>query len=395
MQQTAEFLITIGGILLLALATDFLGKHTVLPRVSLLLIFGIIIGDDALALVPESVSGRFDLITILALLMVGFLLGGRLTLQSLRKDGRQVIWISAFAVLSTCLLVITALTAINVPLELAILLGCIATATAPVATLDTVLESGSKSKFSQLLLAIVALDDAWALLLFSLGLALVALLSGMDGVVTPLYDTGWKILGSILLGVIIGLPAAYMTGRLKPGQPMLTEALGLVFVCGGAAIWLGVSFIIAAMTMGAVIANLARHHDYPFHEIESIEWPFMALFFILAGASLEISTLAAMGAVGIVYIFARVMGKILGAWIGAYASNANNEIRQWMGVALLPQAGVAIGMALLAADRFPEYEQTILSIVISTTVVFELFGPVFTRIAISLASRSEKDGSTK
>ena len=89
MQQTAEFLFTIGGILLLALGTDFLGRHTILPRVSLLLVFGVIIGDDLLGLVPTSVSNRFELITIVALLMVGFLLGGRLTLQSLRKDGWQ------------------------------------------------------------------------------------------------------------------------------------------------------------------------------------------------------------------------------------------------------------------------------------------------------------------
>lgn len=389
MQQTAEFLFTIGGILLLALGTDFLGRYTILPRVSLLLVFGVIIGDDLLGLVPTSVSNRFELITIVALLMVGFLLGGRLTLQSLKKDGRQVVSISVFAVLATWLSVVLVLTLIDVPLELAILLGCIATATAPAATLDTVLESGGESRFSQLLLEIVAIDDAWALLLFSLGLSLVVVLNGTDGVAAPLFDAGHEILGGLVLGAIIGLPAAYMTGRLKPGRPMLTEALGLVFICGGAAIWLDVSFIIAAMAMGAVITNLATHHDYPFHEIENIEWPFMALFFILAGASLEISTVFAIGAVGLAYIFARVVGKVFGAWIGARATNADQEIGRWMGAALLPQAGVAIGMALLAADRFPEYRQTILSIVISTTVVFELFGPIATRIALNRAASVE------
>jgi Kef-type K+ transport system membrane component KefB len=382
MQQTAEFLFAIGSILLLGLATDFLGRRTFLPRITLLLAFGIIVGDEVLGMIPESLSNRFDLITDMALLMIGFLLGGRLTLKSFKHEGRQLVWLSISASLGTTVIVTLALVAVSVPLEIAILLGCIAAATAPAATFDTVLESGSKSHFSHLLLAIVAIDDAWALLLFSLGLALISLLSGMQGISASLLDATYEVGGALLLGALIGLPAAYLTGRLKAGQPMLTEALGLVFTCGGAAIWLDVSFLIAAMAMGAVITNLARHHDYPFHEIENIEWPFMVVFFILAGASLEIGILANLGLVGAVYLLARISGKLLGAWVGAQVSHANKEVRRWMGMALMPQAGVSIGMALLTANRFPEYQQTILSIVISTTVFFELFGPVFTRMAL-------------
>lgn len=163
---------------------------------------------------------------------------------------------------------------------------------------------------------------------------------------------------------------------------MLTEALGLVFTCGGAAVWLEVSFLITAISMGATIANLARHHEYPFHEIESIEWPFMAIFFMLAGASLQVDTVLGLGYVGLAYLFSRALGKVAGAWVGAQLSGASQEVKRWMGVALLPQAGVAIGMALLAANRFPEHAQLILSLVVATTVVFELVGPAFTRMAL-------------
>ncbi len=197
-----------------------------------------------------------------------------------------------------------------------------------------------------------------------------------------MQNAGYEIVVALLLGGLIGLPAAYLTGRIKSGQPMLIEALGLVFICGGAALWLDVSPIIAAMVMGMVITNLAKHHDYPFHEIENIEWPFMVIFFMLAGASLEIGMLAEIGLVGGVYLLARVGGKLLGAWVGALVSHADKEVRHWMGMALMPQAGVAIGMALLTANQFPEYRQTILSIVISTTVLFELVGPIFTRMAL-------------
>jgi len=389
MQQIAELLFATGSILLLGLATDFLGKRTFLPRVTLLLLFGIIVGDEMLGMIPEILSSRFEIITDIALLMIGFLLGGRLTLKSLRKESRQLAWISISTVLGTTIIVILALVTAGAPIEIAILLGCIAAATAPAATFDTVLESASKSAFSRLLLAIVAIDDAWALILFSFGLALISLLNGMQDSSVFLLSAVYEIIGALLLGGLIGLPAAYLTGRISPGQPMLTEALGLVFICGGAAIWLEVSFLIAAMTMGAVVTNLARHHDYPFHEIENIEWPFILIFFVLAGASLELSMLAEIGLVGIVYIVARISGKLLGAWFGARVCQADKEIRRWMGLALMPQAGVAIGMALLTANQFPEYQQVILSIVISTTVFFELIGPVFTRMALRKTQRDE------
>lgn len=387
MQQIAEFLFAIGIILLLGLVTDFLGKRTFLPRVTLLLIIGIIVGDEALAIIPTSVTSRFELIADMALLMIGFLLGGKLTIKSLRKESRQLLWISLSAALGTTAIVSLALVAVGVSIEIAILLGCIAAATAPAATVDTVQVYGNKSVFSRLLLAITAIDDAWAMILFSLGLAIVSLLTSVEASSVFLLDAVYEIFGAILIGGLIGLPAAYLTGRIKRGQPMLTEALGLVFICGGIALWLEVSFLIAAMTMGVVITNLAKHHDYPFHEIENIEWPFMIIFFMLAGASLELGMLAELGLVGIVYLLARISGKLLGAWFGARVSQAEKEVQRWMGLALMPQAGVAIGMALLAANQFPEYRQTILSLVISTTIFFELVGPVFTRFALKQTQR--------
>ena len=309
-------------------------------------------------------------------------MGGKLTIDLLRRSGRQLFWISASAVLGTTVIVTLAMVLISVPLNIAILLGCIAAATAPAATVDTVLESGTETRFSRLLLAIVAIDDAWALILFSAGLSMVSLLNGTQGVSLSLLDAAREVFGAMLLGGAIGLPAANLTGRIRPGQPMLTEALGLVLICGGAALWLNVSFLIATMAMGAVIANIAIHHDYPFHEIENIEWPFMVIFFVLAGASLEIDMLAELGVIGVVYLLARAAGKLSGAWLGARASHADQNVGRWMGVALLPQAGVAIGMALLAANEFPDYRQIILPIVIASTVFFELIGPVFTRMAL-------------
>ena len=231
--------------------------------------------------------------------------------------------ISVTAVIVTTLTVFIGLFLIGVPLDIAILLGCIASATAPATTVDIVLESGCKGRFANLLLAVVALDDAWGLIIFSLGLALVAALVGVDGHASPLLMALKDIGGAAILGLLIGLPAAYMTGRIRQGQPMLVEALGLVFVCGGLAVWLDVSFLIASMVMGTVVANLATHHEYPFHAIEDIEWPFMVIFFVLAGALLEFSTLKDIGLIGSVYVVCRIAGKVLEAGLGSRFSRSN------------------------------------------------------------------------
>ena len=386
MDPTAQILLTLGGILLLGLATDVLGQRTFLPRVTLMLLFGIFIGPEILDWIPAVITDRFELITNMALLMVGFLLGGRLTRGNLRRSGREMVSISVTAVIVTTLTVFIGLLLIGVPLDIAILLGCIASATAPATTVDIVMESGYKGRFANLLLAVVALDDAWGLIIFSLGLALVAALVGVDGHASPLLMALKDIGGAAILGLLIGLPAAYMTGRIRQGQPMLVEALGLVFVCGGLAVWLDVSFLIASMVMGTVVANLATHHEYPFHAIEDIEWPFMVIFFVLAGALLEFSTLKDIGLIGSVYVVCRIAGKVLGAGLGSRFSRSNGASSRWTGVAMLPQAGAAMGMALVATSLLPEYRQVLLSVVISTTVFFELIGPTLTRLALRRAS---------
>lgn len=395
MSQTTEVLLTIGSLLLLGLATDFLSKRMFLPRVTLLLLFGVVLGDEGLGVIPASIRDQFDLIAEIALMMIGFLLGGRLTLDSLRKTGRQVAWISLTASIGTTLVVASLLGIAGAPLETAIMLGCVAAATAPAATVAIVIESGSSSRFSEILLAIVAVDDAWALVLFSLGLALTSLFNGAPGVVAALQQPIHEIGGALSLGLVLGLPAGYLTGRIQPGQPMMLEALGLVLVCGALAVWLDVSLLIAVMTMGAVIANIAKHHEYPFHEIENIEWPFMVVFFVVAGATLEFRLLTELGFVGAVYALARGAGKISGAWVGGWISGADRPVRRWMGLALMPQAGVAIGMSLLAISRFPDVGQSILTVVIATTVIFELIGPVLTRIALKWADDAEHRARSK
>jgi Kef-type K+ transport system membrane component KefB len=385
MESLGQMLISLGAIFLAGLVFDAIGRHTLLPRVTLLLVFGFAVGPSALDLMPDITSAWFPGVAHIALAMVGFLLGGGLTPGALAGHGRQVISVSVVVVLTTFVVVGLGLVAIGVPSTVALLLGAIATATAPAAMLGVVHEAHSDSPFSRTLLAIVALDDAWGLIVFGGALAFAHLLVG-DGATQVLIHGAWELGGALALGLALGVPMAFLTGRLEPGEPTLYEALGLVLLCCGIAVALGVSFLLACMTMGTVVANLARHHTRPFHAIEGIEWPFMLVFFVLAGASLELEALSHASGWLAAYVALRVLGRLLGGWLGGSLPPSDPLVRRWMGIALLPQAGVALGMALVASQRLPAIGEAILPLVVAATVVFEIVGPIAARIALQRTS---------
>jgi Kef-type K+ transport system membrane component KefB len=170
------------------------------------------------------------------------------------------------------------------------------------------------------------------------------------------------------------------------GEPTQAEALGIVCLCAGLALRLEVSFLLAAMVMGATVANLARHHRRPFHAIEGIEWPFMILFFTLAGASLELGALSSTLGLILAYVLLRAAGTVLGTILGSTAARdatLHGTATRWMGLSLMPQAGVALGMALVADQRLPEIGATVLPVVVASTALFELGGPILTRTALA------------
>ncbi len=381
-------LLTLGGLLLVGLATDEIGRRTRLPRVTLLIVFGVIAGPSGFNLLPAAFQEWYEFLASAALTMVAFLLGGKLSLPALRSHGKEILAVSLAVVAITALLVAIGLTVIGTPLLLALLLAGIATSTAPAATQDVVRQSRAKGPFTDILLGVVAVDDAWGLIVFSFLLVLAHAVTG-DGALAILGLSLWELGGALAVGAAVGLPAAFFTGRLRAGEPIQSEALGLVFVCAGLAIWLEVSFLLAGMVAGAIVVNLAKHHSRPFHEIEHIEWPFMVFFFVLAGASLRLDDLSEIGVIGIAYIALRAVARLLGGWIGGVVAGAPLLHRRWIGVALIPQAGVALGMALIAANHFPQFGETLLAVTIGSAVVFELFGPILTQRALRKVAEAE------
>ncbi len=386
--ETHLTLLVLGGLLLVGLAADEIGRRTKLPRVTLLILIGFAIGQSGLDLLPSAVQAWYELLATVALTMVAFLLGGKLSRDALRDHGDVIIIVSLTVVGVTVIVVAVGLIALGTPILLALVLAGIATATAPAATHDVIRQTRAEGPFTDVLMGIVAIDDAWGLIVFSLLLVLAKSIAG-DGGWAILLGGLWEAGGALVIGAVVGLPAALLTGRLHEGEPVQVEALGVVFLCAALAIWLEVSFLLAGMVAGAVVVNVARHHNRPFHEIEHIEWPFMILFFVLAGAALQLGSLQTIGFIGLAYVVLRTGSRLVGGWLGAMLAEADPIYRRWIGLALIPQAGVALGMALVASNHLPDLKQSLMAIVIGTTVVFELVGPVLTQLALTKVGEAE------
>ena len=382
-------LLLIGGIMLLALGAHTLGQRVHVPRVTLLLLVGALSGPEVLNLIPARVSDNFGLVTELTLAMVGFLLGERMSLRDLR-EGREAIIVSLTVTLVTALLIFAATWTVTQNLSASLVLAAIATATDPAATLDVMRETGSRGPLTRVVAQVVAIDDAWGAILFSILLVFAELLSGNGSHLFETIGYGlYEVLGAMVLGVLLGLPMAWMTGRLKPGEPMLLESAGFVFLAAGIAGSLDVSYLLTCMTLGITVANRAHHHVRPFRSIEGIVEPFLATFFFLAGFGLDWELLPTLGMLGAVYILARIAGRILGGYTGGVLAGSSHVVRWRNGPCLLPQAGVAMGLALVATHRMPEIA-FILPLIIGSTVLFELIGPPITMYQLSKAGESGK-----
>lgn len=356
---------------------------------TLLLLSGLAIGPAGLAILPDGfVREWFPALTGIALAFIGFLLGQQLSLSALKARGIVVVAISLAKVSAAWLAVALALLLMGADPVIALLLAGIAPATAPATTYDVVRESAATGEFAETLLSVVALDDVWGMLIFIVMLACAGVVNGEAVAGVELAGSLIEIGGSILLGISLGIPMALLTGRVQWGEPTQAEALGFVLLGAGIAQWVGVLPILTAMVMGITVASLASHHERPFNAIEGIEWPCMILFFVLAGASLEIEALLFAGGLTAVYVVFRCAGIYAGTRIGCRITGTSRPTRRWLGLALFPQAGVAIGMALLAAQRFPETASVVLTVIVASTVLLETLGPVLSRQAIRAATRA-------
>ena len=375
----ASPVLLVGLALLVGYAAHVVGSRAHIPRVTLLLLLGFLCSPSVFNLVPAELAQWFPEVAHFALAIVGFLLGESFAGKELRNKGGTVFWVSLGESLMAAIAVFVCLLAFGTPLVIALLLAGIAPASAPAATLDVVRENEASGLLTHVVLGVVAIDDAWGIILFSLILTVVEALIGSGSPGFEVIDGIWEVLGAMLVGFATGVPMAWVTGKLREGEPALAEAMGFIFLCCGFSILIGVPYLLACMVLGVTVARRAEHYTRPFHEIEGVSEPFLVVFFLLAGFGLDLAALAKIGPIGLIYVLARSFGKILGGAIGATVAKAPLVVRKHVGWCLLPQAGIALGLALLVSERVPEIGAVILPLIIGTTVVFEIVGPLSTQ----------------
>lgn len=392
----AVSLMLLGGFLLAGFVCDVVGRRMHVPRVTLLLLLGFLAGPSGLHLVPDEISQWFSFATLLALSIIGFHLGERFLGKRLRQTGKSVAIVSLAEVAGSAAGVFALLWAFGVPIPLALLFASVAPATDPAATMDVANGTSAKGPLTDTLLGVVAMDDAWGVILFSFLAVVAGSFATPD---TAASAASWlvlghgvlEIVGGVLLGIAVGLPMSLLTGRIKSGELTIVETLGFVLLCSGLALQFELSYVMACMAMGATVSNVARHHERPFHAIEEVEQPFLIVFFVLAGFRFQLDQLVHVGWIGFGYIVARVIGKFVGAYLGAKASGAPPVVQRRIGLCLLPQAGVALGLALMVAERYPELGETVLTTIVGTTFVFELVGPVVTRWQLMMSGEADQE----
>ncbi|WNK00415.1 cation:proton antiporter [Thalassospiraceae bacterium LMO-JJ14] len=381
--------ITIAAVLASGLAVDKVGRATHLPRITLLVIFGVIVGPSGLGFLPDDINAWREVISILALTMIAFLLGEEFSIKGLKAYGPCILKVSFSVVMASLFCIAGGLILLGVPAALAFLMAGVGLATDPAATRDVIVESHADGPVTKTVLGVVAVDDAWAVIIFSIILGFVAVTdSGHNGgLLAGFYD----VLKAAAVGIGVGIPAAFLSGRLRDGEPTLLEAISIVMLCAGVALVLDVSFLLSGMVAGATVVNLARHHDYSFHEIEHISAPFLILFFVLAGAAIDLVSIFDAGLIGIAFIVLRLAGRFAGGWVGGIFGGMTAQQSKWIGLALTPQAGVALGMALAAGHAAPDMAEDLMTLTVATVVFFEITGPVLTRYVFNHLGEAQAD----
>lgn len=358
-----------------------------MPNVTGYLIAGLILGPYCLKLFPLDLVTEMELVSEMALAFIAFSIGAEFKLSYLRKVGIMPVVVAIFEAMFAAILVTVVLVAFGFDLEIALLLGAIASATAPAATIMVVKQYKAKGPVTETLLSVVALDDAVALISFGFAMAVVnsmqhpGEISLALSIITPFIE----IIGSLVLGFLLGYLFTLPLRFFKKSTNRLIITVGFVFFGTALATLLQLSPLLLCMSMGAALVNISKSAESIFKLADGITAPIYLMFFVVSGAELDISILPAVGIIGILYIISRVIGKVSGASIGAAIMKAPDTVKKYIGFTLVPQAGVAIGLALLASQALPEYGQTIRAVVLCATLIYELVGPVITKVALKKA----------
>jgi len=368
-----------------------------IPQVVGYIGLGLVLGNTGLGWIDLTTMAHLQPFSTFALGLIGFMIGGELKIKTIRKYGKQFTTILLMESLGAFIVVSTLITLAgwfffknwSFAISLGILMGSISAATAPAATTDVLWENKTKGPLTTIILGIVAMDDAVALLLFAISTSVVGILlgtGGEGGLVLSLLDLVWEIGMAVVMGAGIGFLLYRIIRSFSEEDKILAFSIGAILLLIGLAIFLGVDIILAAMSMGFFITNFApRRSKETFHLVERFTPPVFILFFVMVGAKLDIKGLSSVTMVlAVIYLFSRIAGKSIGAVLGAIVSKAPRSVRRYLPFSLLSQAGVAIGLSIIAGQVFlGPLGDTIVMVVTATTFVVQLLGPPLVKFAVT------------
>ena len=370
-------------ILLLGYVGGRMVSKAKMPMVIGYILVGLLLSPSLLHVIPESLNNELEIIKILGLGIIALFIGAELEIKKLRHLGRSIAAITIVQIIGSYLVVFLAMYYfLNLPLEIALLLGAMSTATAPASPVAVIREYKAKGKFTSTLLGVVAMDDALCIIIFGITSAIVGMIiAGAELGITSLYEPFYELAGSFVLGIITGF-LIYMFFKLTDNRHHKVLILvGIALLNSGIANQLHLSPLLVNMVSGFVVANVySNPEEVGF--LEDIELPVYVCFFVLAGASLHLDILMENWNLALVYIITRSIGKVGGAFLGAKISNAPKVVQKYLGFAMFSKAGVTIGLLMLVQQRFPEIAAVIVAIELAAIAVFEIFGPMGTRFAL-------------
>jgi len=390
-------ILAIGLMLIVGFFGGIVARRCKFPMITGYIIIGILMSPSILNIIPRSLimgtpgNPGLSIITDIALGIIAYMVGGSLRTTSLRRLGKSLSCIVPFEALGAWLAVaalVTILAPFIIPLHeglylpMGLVIGALSCATAPAATMAIVREYKAKGPLTTTLLATVALDDAVAVIAFAIAMAISGVwvgthLSGYQMLMGPLID----ILVSILIGLGFGIVMVLVARLARTREMLLVVVLGAIMLCVGVANLLGVSSILASLAVGFMVVNKARRVDM-FSVIEEVEEVVYAIFFVLAGMHFDLEVLQSAGLLAVVIVLSRCAGKFVGARAGATISHAPDTVRKYLGFALLPKAGVTVGLVLLAQRAFPVMGDIMVNAVLASVIINELVAPPLSRYAI-------------
>lgn len=361
-----------------------------IPAVAGYVLIGIILGPSCLNVFHYNMLQRVDVISDLALSFIAYIIGSELHLKRLKKMGRKILIIVLCEAFGAFLLVFAGIYLVFKDISLALILGAIASATAPAATVMVIKETKAKGTLTSTLLALVAIDDAIALIIYSFASSFAKsfLVPGTSIKISSIvFHSAMEIVLSVLLGLLTGIVISIILKYSKNKTQYYILVIGAILIVTGLSQQFGLSYLLSNMACGMLLTNLRpAANNCVFEQIDNMSPPIFIAFFVIAGAHLRLDLFIGLWFLSLVFLLLRIAGKIGGASLGATLSNAEDKIKKYVGFGLISQVGVAIGLSVIVTNEFAGISaegrvlaETVVNVLLGTTIFTEMIGPVLTK----------------